>query len=70
MSMFDSESVGFNCPKCGQKHEKTVGWLKANNKIVCPCGININLDVRDLIAGTDKAEQLIRDFPRRIMINL
>ena len=46
MSVLDDEPVEIPCPKCGAKHQKTIGWLNVNDRFACSCGVTITLDNR------------------------
>lgn len=32
---FDNFPFDLVCPQCGTKHEKTLGWLKRDDQLVC-----------------------------------
>jgi hypothetical protein len=65
---FDRQSIDICCPKCGQKHSKTIGWLKSHRDIACRCGSNIHLDLKDFLGPLKKAEGAIDSLPREINI--
>jgi transcription elongation factor Elf1 len=69
MGLFDDNPIVFNCPKCNASISQTIGRLKAHNNLTCPgCGTRIELDTRELFAGTDEAEKAINSLPKRIDI--
>ena len=37
------------CPKCGAQMQKTIGWFRQNNEIICPGGTTIYLVTDELI---------------------
>jgi hypothetical protein len=55
------------CPKCGAQMQKTIGWFRENNKIICPCGTTIYLVTDELVRIIDELEgaigRLIRPRP-------
>ncbi len=71
MSVFDDKTIGIQCPKCGHKHQKTIGWLKANNNlIVCACSVTIRLDKDEFVKSLRELDDAIERIPRNIVINL
>ena len=58
------------CPKCGQKVNKTIGWIKANSHLACACGANIRLDKERFLGPLKQAEDALKSFPRNITIKL
>ena len=47
--MFDSQTITFACPSCGQKIEETAGRLKHDPEITCPaCGKVTAIDANQL----------------------
>ena len=63
---FDDQTVTIPCSKCGNQHQKTIGWIKANEEFTCPCGVLIHLDRSDLLQKLEEAERLIGTIPREI----
>ena len=47
------------CPKCGAQMQKTIGWFRENNKIICPCGTTIYLVTDELVRIIDELEGAI-----------
>ena len=68
LASLDNKSISFPCPKCGQKHEKTIGWLKANAELTCGCGVNIGLKTDELIKAVEQVEAQLATIPRKINI--
>ena len=62
----DNQVIDFPCPKCGRKHPKTVGWLKANRQLVCSCGANITIDNSDFVAGVAGVDKAMDDLKRQL----
>jgi hypothetical protein len=50
---FEQYAVPIHCPKCGARIEKTVGWLRANDRLVCPCGTTSYLEPTEVIAAVE-----------------
>jgi hypothetical protein len=69
MSVLDDKTIEIPCRKCGQKHQKTIGWLKANNHLACSCGVILRFDMDEFIAAIKKAEDAIESIPRNITIS-
>lgn len=56
--MFENQTIGVTCPKCGNQIEQTIGWLKSNDKVICPgCGTDFTINSERLSAGLKKAEE-------------
>jgi len=36
--MNEDATVPIPCPTCGEKTEKSLGWLKTNDHFTCGCG--------------------------------
>lgn len=65
--MFDTQNLNIPCPQCGQKVEKSVGWIKANDSYVCPgCSGLVSLDKQGLIAGLNSADKALDAFRKSI----
>lgn len=58
----DSHAITLPCPGCGQKHSKTVGWLKAHKHISCVCGARIDVDLTKFDQGIATAQKGLDDF--------
>ena len=41
----DSHTIELPCSACGQKLQKTIGWLKAHRQFDCTCGKPITVDL-------------------------
>jgi hypothetical protein len=66
MMLDDDAAVPIPCPACGNKIEKTVGWLKSNEHVICDCGSRINVDANNVIAGLEKVERLLHATFKRV----
>ena len=60
----DSNIIEIACPKCRTKHPKSIGWLKANNHLVCRCGTHINFDKSNFMGGVQKIGKALADLQR------
>ncbi len=59
-SFFDEHTVGFACAACGQKTEKTVGWLKANDTFPCPqCGQRVAVEGRQFLLSARSVDDAV-----------
>lgn len=66
--IFDDAKVTVTCPGCGHETEKTISWLKANDKMVCegcgnPVSIENNEALRESLKGVDKS---LAEFRRKL----
>ena len=56
--MFENQTIGVTCPKCGNQIEQTIGWLKSNDNVTCPgCGSDFIINSEKFFAGIEKAEE-------------
>jgi hypothetical protein len=65
---FDAHALEIPCPQCGQKHKKTVGWLKSHQDIACGCGGTIAVDSRDLHRKLADVEKQLKDITRNFRL--
>ena len=65
--VFEQQEIGIPCPKCGEKTEKSIAWIRSNNNFVCDgCGSAINVEADKLLAGIKKAEQAVTNFRKSL----
>lgn len=65
--MFENQTIGVTCPKCGNQIEQTIGWLKTNDKVACPgCRSELVIDSEKLFSGIEKAEKAVSKFRKSI----
>lgn len=58
--------IGVPCPGCGHETAKSIGWLKANDEMVCAgCGETINFTA-SFRKSLSEAERLFVDFRKGI----
>ena len=56
--LVDDAIIPITGTKCGQKHQKTTGWLRDHSQFVCTCGVTIKIDnaeYRRQMADLDRA---------------
>jgi hypothetical protein len=70
LSILDRNPIELTCPQCGHKHQKTIGWLKANDNFACVCGINIVLDTDEFVKSLREIDDALDRIPRNIVIKL
>jgi transcription elongation factor Elf1 len=65
----DIRAVRFQCPKCGQELEQTLGKLRSGEHMRCQgCGIGINIDTNRLANAADEIQRAIEMAPPEITI--
>ncbi|WP_319636859.1 YnfU family zinc-binding protein [Brucella sp. MAB-22] len=65
--MFENQTIGVTCPKCGNQIEQTIGWLKSNDNVTCPgCCSDFIINSEKFFAGIEKAEEAIAKFGKSI----
>lgn len=69
MSVLDDEPVEIPCPKCGAKHQKTIGWLNVNDRFACSCGVTITLDKQEW-GELRKIDDELGRIPKNVVIKL
>lgn len=64
--LFDRGEVNITCPKCDHKYKKTIGWLKANDHILCVCGVDIRFDKSKFTAPLQEVDKAFDDMKRKL----
>jgi len=65
--VLDKQTIAIPCPQCGKKADKTITWLKANDKFTCGgCGGNVTVDRNQFLSEIKKAEKMLADFKRSL----
>lgn len=65
--MFDDKRIPIPCPKCGQKTEQSVAWIKAHDHFACPgCGTRIDIQADNFLDGIRTAETALDDFKKTL----
>jgi transcription elongation factor Elf1 len=69
MTDVNAHIIEFQCPKCGQPLEQTIGKLKSQDQMRCPgCGISINIDTSKLSNAVEEIRKAIEHAPPEITI--
>ncbi|HAS54951.1 MAG TPA: hypothetical protein DCS42_12950 [Nitrospiraceae bacterium] len=68
-TIFDNQKIELKC-ECGRKFKETIGRLKKNPSIKCPCGITIKIEADQLAGKLDKAQSALDNIPKNITIKL
>ena len=69
--MFENANIDLNCPGCGHKMTKTLGWITSHKQMLCSgCGETIHLDTDQLARDFKKLDKILDDFPKEIRIKL
>ena len=65
----DANVIGFQCPKCGQDLQQTIGHLKSNQRLVCDsCGVGISFETTKLAEATEVLQEALEVAPNEITI--
>ena len=65
----DAHVIRFQCPKCGNDLEQTIGQLKSSEHMRCPgCGVGINIDTNRLANAAVEIQRAIEKVPPEITI--
>lgn len=65
--LFDKGRLGIPCLGCGEKNEKTINWIKANDQLTCEgCGETITLKRDKLLDGLEQVGQSMADFQKTL----
>jgi hypothetical protein len=69
MPNVDANVIGFQCPKCGQDLQQTIGLLKSNQRLVCnSCAVGISFDTAKLAEATEILQEALEAVPNEITI--
>jgi len=69
MNFADAHVVKFQCPKCGQELEQSIGQLKSNKHMQClGCGVGINIDTNRLANAAAEIQKAVDKLPPEITI--
>lgn len=70
-SLFDGVTIPLPCPKCSQKTDKTVAWLKANKEMTCAaCGTVSVLEPDELLRVLKDIDDAAGKIPRTLTLKL
>jgi len=68
----DDQELTINCPRCGYKTKKSIGWIKSNNQLTCICFTILNLKTEEFkrqLASTeasfDRLKKTLKDINQR-----
>jgi predicted RNA-binding Zn-ribbon protein involved in translation (DUF1610 family) len=65
----DAHMIRFQCPKCGQELEQTIGSLKLSDHMRCRgCGVGINIDTNRLANAAEEMRSAMEKVPPEITI--
>lgn len=65
--VLDDAMIGIPCPECGQKTEKSIGWLKTNKEFAClGCGRAIKIDADAAIREIKEVDKAVNDLLAKI----
>jgi transcription elongation factor Elf1 len=69
MPNVDANVISFQCPKCGQDLQQTIGLLKSNQRLVCDsCGVGISFDTAKLAEAAEILQEALEVVPNEITI--
>jgi predicted RNA-binding Zn-ribbon protein involved in translation (DUF1610 family) len=65
----DAHVIKFQCPRCGQDLERSIGQLKSGAHMRClGCGVGINIDTDKLANAAEEIQHAIDKMPPEITI--
>jgi len=56
-NLLDDTTIPIPCEECGREVEKSIAWIKRNNKHTCECGTKIALDTSQFKRELAKIER-------------
>jgi transcription elongation factor Elf1 len=63
--MFENTEIEVPCSKCGYKNKMTIKQIRKSPSITCKgCGIEIDIDAKDLDSEFKKVEKSLNDFKK------
>jgi transcription elongation factor Elf1 len=69
MTGVDALMIRFQCPKCGNEIEQTIGRLTRGDHIRCgECGVGINVDTNRLANAAKEMRSAMEKVPPEITI--
>lgn len=69
--MFDTAKIDLDCPGCGHKMSKTIGWMTSHKEMTCTgCGETIHLETDQLSRDLKEITKVLDSFPKEIVIKL
>jgi hypothetical protein len=60
----ENHVLPIHCPKCGARIDKTVGWLRGNSELVCPCGTTMHLEAGEVLQAVETLESALSRINR------
>lgn len=68
-SDIEVQVIRFQCPKCGQDLEQTIGQLNISEHMTCSgCGVGINIDTNRLANAAAEIRKSLEMVPPEITI--
>lgn len=64
--LLDNQTIDIDCPACGHKSRKTVGWLKAHRDFACACGQTIHIEADQFRREIAKVDKAVDDLLRKL----
>jgi len=69
MPNVDANVISFQCPKCGNDLQQTIGLLKTNQRLICNnCGVGISFDTAKLAQAAEVLQAALEVVPNEITI--
>jgi hypothetical protein len=69
MPNVDANVISFQCPQCGHDLQQTIGFLKANQRLMrSGCGVGISFDTAKLAQATEVLQGALEVVPNEITI--
>jgi len=65
MIQLDDSEIEIQCPKCSQTFKKSIGWLKANDEMICTgCDSKIVFDKKEFTGPINEAQKSLDDLEK------
>jgi hypothetical protein len=64
--VLDDHVLPVSCAKCAAKIQKTVSWLRENDKIACPCGTTMHLHTGEVMAAVEALDDALSRIVRPV----
>ena len=67
MLNLDDSEIDLQCPQCAKTFTKSLGWLKANDNLLCDCGITIVFDKKEFTGPISEAQKSLDNLEKQFL---